>query len=259
MAVIGVLQIAINDTESVDERISRVLNLVREQKGKCDFVVLPELWHVGAFNMELGAKEAQSRDGELVTKLRDLAKETGLGIHGGSFMESHDKGLSNTALLISPDGDVAAFYQKIHLFGFDEGEAATLSGGDSLALVQGTPFGDIGLATCYDVRFPELFRALTSRGAETLIISSGWPASRIAQWDILIPARAVENQAWVIACNEVGTHAGITLGGHSMIVSPSGEIVAQAGDGEEIIYADIDVNIARSLRKSFPVLRDRKL
>lgn len=259
MAVIGVLQIAINDTESVEERTARVFELIRAQKGKCEFVVLPELWHVGAFNMELGTQEAQSREGELVQSLQKLAKETGLGIHGGSFMESHDDGQSNTAVLISPDGDIASFYRKIHLFGFDEGEAAELTAGDSLALVQGTPFGNIGLATCYDVRFPELFRALTSRGAETLIISSGWPAARITQWDILIPARAVENQAWVIACNEVGVHAGITLGGHSMIVAPSGEIVARAGDGEEVIYADIDVNIARSLRKSFPVLRDRKL
>lgn len=259
MATIGVLQIAINDTESVDSRVSRVLDLIRAQKGKCDFVVLPELWHVGAFNTELGEQEAQSREGELVAQLTALAKETGLGIHGGSFVESHEDGLSNTALLISPDGDIAAFYRKIHLFGFDEGEAAAMSAGDSLALVQGTPFGNIGLATCYDVRFPELFRALTSRGAETLIISSGWPTARIAQWDILIPARAVENQAWVVACNEVGTHAGVTLGGHSMIVDPSGVIVAQAGDGEEVIYADIDVNIARGLRKSFPVLRDRKL
>ena len=259
MATIGVLQIAVNGTESVDARIARVLDLISAQKGKCDFVVLPELWHVGAFDTELGKREAQARDGELVGQLSALAKETGLGIHGGSFVESHSEGLSNTSLLVSPDGDIAAFYRKIHLFGFDEGEAAQMFAGDSLALVQGTPLGNIGLATCYDVRFPELFRALTSRGAETLIISSGWPAARIDQWDILIPARAVENQAWVVACNEVGTHAGVTLGGHSMVVDPSGKIVASASDQEEVIYADIDVNVARALRKSFPVLRDRKL
>lgn len=259
MATVGVLQIAINDTESVDDRVSRVIEMIRAQKGKCDFVILPELWHVGAFNVELGAQEAQSREGELVTRLVNVARETGLGIHGGSFIEIHESGLSNTSVVLSPDGEIASFYRKIHLFGFDEGEAASMCAGDSLAIVQGTPFGNIGIATCYDLRFPELFRALTSRGAETLMISSGWPTARIAQWDILVPARAVENQAWVIACNEVGTHAGVELGGHSMVVDPSGTIVAQAGSGEEIIYANIDVNEARMVRKNFPVLRDRKL
>ena len=260
MTKVALLQVDVSDTEPVDVRIKRVLELVREQKGKADLVVLPELWHVGAFNDPALRDNAQPRDGEIVQALQQAAKDIGAWIHGGSFVEKleGDK-LSNTALIIRPDGTVATFYQKIHLFGFDQGEAAMLTRGNDIVLLDDSPVGKAGLATCYDLRFPELFRAQCAQGAQSFVLCSGWPTPRINHWRILIQARAIENQAWFIACNEVGVNGKYILGGHSMIVDPKGEIIAEAGGEEEVIYADIDIDLADQWRKDFPILRDRVL
>ena len=260
MTRVALLQVDVSDDESVEARVKRVLQMVREQVGKCDLVVLPELWNVGAFNNEALRPYAQPRDGELVTSLQNLARETGRWIHGGSFVELHDGDkLSNTSLLIRPDGTVATFYSKIHLFGFDTGEAIMLARGNDIIVEDETPVGKAGIATCYDLRFPELFRAQCAQGAQSFVLCSGWPIPRINHWRVLIQARAIENQAWFIACNEVGKNGDYTLGGHSMVVNPKGEIIVEAGTEEEIIYADVDVNLADEWRKDFPILRDRVL
>lgn len=260
MTRVALIQVDVSDSESPEVRVKRVLDLVRDQKGKCDFVVLPELWNVGAFNNEALRPYAEPRDGALVTAMCDVARETGLWLHGGSFVELHngDK-LSNTSLLIRPDGTVATFYRKIHLFGFDTGEAIMLDRGNDIIVEDATPVGRAGIATCYDLRFPELFRAQCADGAQSFVLCSGWPIPRINHWRVLIQARAIENQAWFIACNEVGQNGDYTLGGHSMIVNPKGDIVVEAGTDEEIIYADIDVDLADQWRKDFPILRDRVL
>lgn len=260
MTKVALLQVDVSDTEPVDVRTKRVLDMVRQQKGKADLVVLPELWQVGAFNDAALRENAVPRDGEVVRALQEVAKEIGAWIHGGSFVELHDgEKLSNTALIIRPDGTIATFYRKIHLFGFDEGEAALLTRGNDIVLLDETPIGKAGLATCYDLRFPELFRAQCTQGVQAFVMCSGWPTPRLNHWRILIQARAIENQAWFIACNEVGINGKYVLGGHSMIVDPKGEIVAEAGSEEEVIYADIDIDLTDQWRKDFPILRDRVL
>lgn len=260
MTRIALLQVDVSDTEPVDVRTKRVLDLVRAQKGKANLVVLPELWHVGAFNDPALRENAQTRDGEIVQALQQAAQEIGAWIHGGSFVEVHDGDqLSNTALVIRPDGTVAQFYRKIHLFGFDQGEAAMLTRGNDIVLLTDSPVGKAGMATCYDLRFPELFREQCAQGAQSFVLCSGWPTPRINHWRILIQARAIENQAWFIACNEVGVNGKYILGGHSMIVDPKGEIIAEAGGEEEVIYADVDVDVADQWRNDFPILRDRVL
>jgi len=259
MTRVALLQIDVSDSEQPRERITRVLDLVRAQAGKCEIAILPELWSIGAFNSAALHDNAELRDGSLVSDLQSVAREAGIWLHGGSFVEKHDEGISNTAVVIRPDGTVAAMYRKIHLFGFDEGEAIMVERGKEIVTVTDTPLGTAGIATCYDLRFPELFRAQAAQNADALVISSGWPTPRINHWRILLQARAIENQAWVIACNEVGTNGAVILGGHSMIVNPLGEIVCEAGGSEEILYADIDVSIAQTWRKDFPVQRDRVL
>ena len=260
MTRVALIQVDVSDSESPEVRVKRVLQLVRDQQGKCDFVVLPELWNVGAFNNDALRPYAEPRDGELVSALCDVAKETGLWLHGGSFVELHDGDkLSNTSLLIRPDGTVATFYRKIHLFGFDTGEAVMLARGNDIIVENETPVGRAGIATCYDLRFPELFRSQCANGAQTFVLCSGWPIPRINHWRVLIQARAIENQAWFIACNEVGQNGDYTLGGHSMVVSPKGDIIVEAGTEEEIIYADIDVDLVDQWRQDFPILRDRVL
>jgi predicted amidohydrolase len=258
MARVALLQIDVSDSESQVDREARVLKLVSEQKDKCDLAVLPELWNIGAFNYRDLESSPQPRDGELVKALQQAAKAGGFWLHGGSFVEAHpDGGMSNTAVLINSEGEVVTFYRKIHLYGFDHGEAVLLERGIEIVTVPNTPIGNVGLAICYDLRFPELFRGMGDQGVETILISSGWPTPRINHWRVLNQARAIENQAWVIACNEVGPNGKVMLGGHSMVISPRGEIVAEAGTEEEVLYADIDLTQVESFRTEHPFQLDR--
>jgi predicted amidohydrolase len=256
---VALVQLDVSSDEPVAHRITRTLGLIDEVAQDSDMVVLPELWHVGAFDINAAREHAQPIDGPLVTALGTLAKERGVWLHGGSFAELADDGQHyNTSVLFAPDGALAASYRKIHLFGFDGGETELMSGGDELFVVE-TPLGPTGLATCYDLRFPELFRALVEGGATALLISSGWPSPRIEHWDVLTRARAIEDQAWVIACNEVGAQPGITLGGHSVVVDPKGAVVGQAGSDAEVLVVDVDPDAASQWRRDFPALEDIRI
>ena len=255
---VALLQVDVSDSETPEARIPRVLDLVNQQKGKCELIVLPELWNIGAFNSDALETYAQARDGELVKALQACAKSGSFWLHGGSFVERlPDGGMANTAVLINPAGEIVKFYRKIHLYGFDHGEAILLNRGNEIVTTKETPVGHVGLAICYDLRFPELFRGMSDEGIETILITSGWPTPRINHWRVLIQARAIENQAWVIACNEVGLNGDIMLGGHSMVVNPRGEIVAEAGTSEEVIYAEIDLSQVSQFRNEHPFQKDR--
>ena len=262
---IAILQVAVDDAEPMADRVERVAALVRDQAG-ADLVVLPELWAHGAFAADSWTQTAEPLDGLTVKALRAAAAELGAPVHMGSVLERVDHGpaagrLYNTALLLGSDGEVRATYRKIHLFGFDTGEAARLSAGTDLVVDPGltAPAGGVGLATCYDLRFPEMFRALVDRGAELALVASSWPVRRAAHWRLLVQARAVEDQLLVVACNAVGTHAGVTLAGHSMVVDPWGEILAEAGAAEEVLTVEVDPGTVATTRQRFPVLRDRRL
>lgn len=259
MTSVALLQVSTDHGESVDDRIMRVTELTRDWATKAEFLVLPELWHVGAFSSDLFEKYALPTKNELVDSFCQIAKENNCWIHFGSFVEQHEKGISNTAVTISNTGEIVSQYRKIHLFGFDQGEAIMLSRGDKPAVISNTPLGITGVSTCYDLRFPELFRAQVDQGAQTLLIASGWPTPRIEHWHVLNIARAIENQAWVIACNQVGNNGEYVLGGHSMVVNPKGEIVGELGLGEDVLVAQIDLDLVNSWRDSFPVLKDRVL
>ena len=256
---VGLLQLRIDETEPVDVRVDRTLGWAREAATGVDVLVLPELWHVGAFDVDGAREYAQPLDGELVNELAAVARDSATWLHGGSFAEVTADGTHyNTSVIIDPLGNLAAVYRKIHLFGFTGGETVLMSAGSDLVTVD-TPLGTTGIATCYDLRFPEIFRALVDRGATALVLASGWPATRIGHWTALARARAIENQAIVIACNEVGFHAGTTLGGRSVVVDAMGEVLAEGGDDEELITAVVDLEATARWREQFPVLRDRVL
>ena len=256
---IALVQLDCSTDEPVADRVTRTLALVDAAARDADMVVLPELWHVGAFDVDAARQHAQPIDGPLVSALSGLAAERGVWLHGGSFAEKADDGSHyNTSVLFGPDGDLAAAYRKVHLFGFDGGETVLMSGGDELFVVE-TPLGPTGLATCYDLRFPELYRALVDGGATAFLMCSGWPTPRIGHWDVLTRARAIENQAWLIACNEVGRQPGVVLGGHSTVVNPMGDVVALAGEEPEVLYVDIDPGEAQRWRAQFPVLDDIRI
>ncbi len=252
------IQIDVNPYESVETRRERVAGLVREQAG-ADLVVLPELWPVGAFAYELFEEYAEAVDGPTMTAMAAAAAAASVWLHAGSIVERGADGtLYNTSVVLGPDGVRRSVYRKIHRFGFDKGEAAMMGAGDAIATVA-LPTATAGLATCYDLRFPELFRQLTDAGSELLIVPAGWPARRREHWTLLSRARAVENQAYVLACCSAGTHAGVEQAGHSQIVDPWGEVLAEAGEGEEVLTAELDPARVAQVRAAFPVLRDRVL
>lgn len=251
---VAVLQIDCSTSESVPERVERVLDLIDQHASDCDFMLLPELWNVGAFELDASREHAQPINGTLSTALAQKAREHGIWLHGGSFCEKTASALHNTSVLFNPRGELAADYRKVHVFTY-AGEQDTMTPGTNYVLVE-TPLGLTGLATCYDVRFPEMFRAMRLAGAQAFVIPSGWPVPRIGQWDALLPARAVENQAWIIACNQIGVQGRNEMGGHSMIIDPLGNILAHGGESATVINAVIDVQIERDWRLEFPAIDD---
>ncbi|MDN3294152.1 carbon-nitrogen family hydrolase [Streptomyces ficellus] len=254
----SLIQIAVDGDEPVDARRARAASLVAEQRD-ADLVVLPELWPVGAFAYESFAPEAEELSGPTHAAMSKAAADAGVWLHAGSIVERAPDGrLYNTSLVFSPSGDLAATYRKIHRFGFDKGEAVLMAAGDDLVTVP-VPGLPLGLATCYDLRFPELFRGLVDAGALAFAIPAGWPARRGAHWTLLARARAVENQAYVLACGTAGTHAGIAQAGHSLVVDPWGEVLAEAGEAEEVLTVDLDPARVTTTRDQFPALKDRVL
>ncbi|MGP4084125.1 carbon-nitrogen family hydrolase [Streptomyces sp. KR55] len=263
----SLIQITVDEGESVDSRRRRAASLVREQAG-ADLVVLPELWTTGAFAYEEFAREAEPLEGPTHEAMAKAASDAGVWLHAGSIPErgeidgvpaAGEGPLYNTSLVFSPSGDLVAAYRKIHRFGFDKGEAVLMGAGDELVTVRMPGVTTLGLATCYDLRFPELFRGLVDAGAETFVIPAGWPERRRSHWTLLAQARAVENQAFVLACGTAGTHAGVPQAGHSIVVDPWGTVLAEAGRGEEVLTVELDHGKVAQTREQFPALKDRVL
>ncbi|WP_369196982.1 carbon-nitrogen family hydrolase [Streptomyces djakartensis] len=254
----SVIQIAVDEGESVESRRRRAAAMVREQAGS-DLVVLPELWTTGAFAYDAFATEAEPLEGPTHEAMAKAASDAGVWLHAGSIPERDPEGpLYNTSLVFSPSGELAAAYRKIHRFGFDKGEAVLMGAGSELVTVR-LPATTLGLSTCYDLRFPELFRGLVDAGAETLVVAAGWPERRRSHWTLLAQARAVENQSFVVACATAGTHAGVPQAGHSIVVDPWGEVLAEAGAGEEVLTVEFDPGKVAATREQFPALKDRLL
>jgi predicted amidohydrolase len=276
---VALVQVEADGLEAVDARIDRVLTMLDDVAeggsadldvcaadeldlgARPDLIVLPELWTVGAFDTATMLAHGEAvPGGATVQRVAETAKRHRVWIHAGAYPElAPDGWRANTSVLIAPDGSIAATYRKIHLFGFDEGEAVLLQAGQD-QVVTPTPLGNTGLVTCYDLRFPELFRSLTQSGAESFIVPAGWPARRIDHWRVLLRARAIENQAWVLGVNGVGEHAGVLLGGRSAVIDPWGEVVVEAlPDRECLVVAELPRGVVDATRAAFPVLRDRRL
>ena len=258
------MQIAVDDSEPADDRWNRVVKLVEaERSGGAEIVILPELWVPGGFDYQSWSSHAEPISAsQPVAALERVRAQEGaspeMWLHFGSYVESAPDGtLYNTSVFRGPGG-VQAQYRKVHRFGFSEGEATLMGAGDELVTVP-SPWGTLALATCYDLRFPELFRGLLDEGMEHLLICSAWPEKRIEHWRLLLKARAVENQVFVFATNCVGTNGGVTLGGRSAVIDPWGNVVAEAGSDEEILRVDVDPALVGQTRSALPVLNDRRL
>lgn len=228
-------------------------------------VVLPEvcLWR-GPRAEERSI--AEPIPGPSTRRLGDLARQLGIHLLAGSLMEENGAKPFNTSLLFDAGGEIVARYRKLHLFDVDipghvtVRESDTRTGGDRVVSVP-TELGVIGMTVCYDLRFPELYRQLTLAGTEIITIPSAFTfPTGAAHWEVLVRARAIENQVYVIAPDQIGRSAGGVVDfGNSMIVDPWGKPLARAADRETVIFAEIDRDYQERVRRELPCLTHIKL
>jgi len=227
-----------------------VVQAVREGS---DLMLLPELWASG-YDLENAPKYASSLSEGWFSVMRELALEHGIAL-GGSMIEQEGKDYFNTFLLVDQRGEQLGYYRKAHLFDLIE-EKTYFSPGKQLSLIE-TQWGMLGLALCYDLRFPELFRAYALKGAEIILLVAEWPRSRIGHWDVLLQARAIENQCFIAAVNKVGLSKEQQMGGNSLVINPMGEILVKGNAAPGVFLAEIESKETAKARKWMPVLTDR--
>jgi predicted amidohydrolase len=238
-----------------DENVRHALDIL-EGVPDSDLILLPEIWPCGYFSFDRYQAESEPIDGPTVAAFAQKAVELKCHILMGSFVENDRGNIYNTALLLDPEGDPVARYRKIHLFGYQSAERDILTAGRDVVVAK-TPWGLSGFSTCYDLRFPELFRLMADRGAIFFLIPSAWPMARLDAWRLFNRARAHENLAYLVSCNCAGTNAGTQYAGHSMIVDPMGRVVAEGGETEDVVSAEIDPGLVESVRKEFSFLDNR--
>ena len=241
--------------ESKDKALEQASRMIRQCRGS-DLILLPELWNIGFMSFDRYREEAETQDGPTLTLLRTLAKELSCHLHTGSFVERRDDRFYNSSFLLDPQGEILGSYQKIHLFTHRSQEAEILAPGTSIAVIP-TDLGNFGLATCYDLRFPEFFRKMLDQGAHFFLISSAWPYPRLEHWLLFNRTRALENLSYLISSNCVGINRGTHFVGHSLIVDPMGQIIAGSNDEECIVWGEVNQDIVSRARAEFPALRDR--
>ena len=248
------IQLEITD-RSKDENLKYALDTL-DGVSDSELILLPEIWPSGYFSFDRYQAESEPVDGPTVEIFRNKARERTCHILMGSFVENDGGQIYNTTLLLDPQGNILARYRKIHLFGYQSDERKILSSGRDVVVVDAA-WGPSGFSTCYDLRFPELFRLMVDKGATFFLIPSAWPMARLAAWRLFNRARAHENLAYLISCNCAGINAGIQYAGHSMIVDPLGQVVAEGGETEEIVTAEIDPGLVDSVRAEFSFLDNR--
>lgn len=229
-------------------------------------IVLPEKWTAIGSDAQLRAA-AETLDGPAISWAREAARELGVDLVAGSIAERLPglQKLANTSVHVDPQGELKAVYRKVHMFDVEIGgrsyhESELEEPGEEIVLSETADGVELGLSICYDLRFPELFRVLTVRGARLIALPSAFtlPTTR-DHWEVLVRARAIENQAFLIAANQVGSHpGGFHSGGRSMIVDPWGLVLAQAADREGHVVADLDLESQRETREQVPALANRR-
>jgi omega-amidase len=224
-------------------------------EGGADLLLLPELWASG-YDLSRASRYAASLGEPPFRDMASLARKHHLWV-AGSLLEANPSGPPyNTLAVFDPDGDLAGSYRKVHLFPPME-ETIYLAPGDR-AVVLDLPWGATGLATCYDLRFPELWRRMREGEARLVLTPAEWPERRVGHWRILLQARAIENQCVVAGCNRAGQDRDGTFGGHSGVIDPWGQIVAEAGAEPTLLLAPVDLAEVDRTRTLFPFFDDRQ-
>ena len=262
---VGAVQL--NSTDDTDRNLATADRLVREAAGLgAEVVVLPEKWSVLGTPEHMTAA-AEPLDGRFISWARGAARELGIDLVAGSIVErvqGREK-TANTSVHVGPDGEVRAVYRKMHMFDVEVdgdvyAESATEDPGDEVVLSELADGARLGMTVCYDIRFPELYRLLAVRGAEVVTVPAAFTlATTRDHWEVLLRARAIENQCFVVAPNQIGAHPpGPRCGGRSMIIDPWGLVLAQAPDLETAIVADLDFDVLQRVRRRIPALTHRR-
>jgi deaminated glutathione amidase len=251
----------------VDDNLATARRLLAEAAGKgAKLVTLPEYWPImGMSDSDKVGHAEQPGQGPIQEFMAAQAREHGFWLIGGTLpLVSGEAGrVLNTTLVYDPEGKPVSRYDKIHLFGFTRGEesydeARTIVPGEAVGSFE-APFGKVGLSVCYDLRFPELYRAM---GELALIVvpAAFTHTTGMAHWEVLLRARAIENQCYVLASAQGGTHRnGRRTFGHSMLIGPWGEVRGQLPEGEGVVVGEIDTGFLAEVRQSLPALKHRKL
>jgi len=253
----------------LDSRVDEGENLAQVQKYLSEaaaegirLAVLPETADYIGKELKEHAKEVPGGISEFFS---GEAKKYGIYLHGGSITMKNPGGNPyNTSLFYLPDGSLLGKYSKLHMFdvdiadGLSQRESRNVCPGDEIVLMQ-TRLAVFGLAICYDLRFPELFRVMADQGAEVLILPANFTnTTGAAHWETLLRARAIENTCYVIACGQCGEKEAFTAYGHSMVISPWGEVLADAGTSPGYVVAEIDLDYLADVRKRIPSLRNSR-
>ena len=227
---------------------------------KSDLVCLPEMWTTG-FDWAYNERAAAGQEAT-IERVADMARRHKVWLNGSMLAADESGRPANTSILFAPDGRKAGIYRKTHLFSLLH-EEKHMAAGNTLCLAE-TPWGPVGLSVCYDIRFPELFRTYALQGAMIVLSPMAFPRPRIEHWKVLVRARAIENQLFMVGTNRVGSETigddgTVTYFGDSVIVDPWGETVVEAGEtNEELLTAVLDLDKVGEIRAKMSVLKDRR-
>jgi omega-amidase len=219
-----------------------------------EVVVFPEMWTTGFEWPKLRQLSTQSE--AVVAEVAALARKHQVWLNGSLLAVDETGQPANTSIFFDPTGQVAGLYRKVHLFGLMD-EDRYLAAGQRLTTVE-TPWGQSGLAICYDLRFPELFRTYALQGVTIVYLPAEWPHPRLAHWQTLLRARAIENQMYMVGVNRVGRDSASEFFGHSAIIDPWGNAVMEGGESELLLTATIETDVVTEVRRKITVFKDRR-
>jgi predicted amidohydrolase len=267
--------VQLNSTEDTTRNLATADTLVRQAASLgAELIVLPEKWNALGTGEQMSAA-AERLDGPSITWAREIARELRIDLVAGSIVERGADEASpggagraksaNTSVHVGPDGEIRAVYRKLHMFdveveGVTYAESSHERPGDEVLVSELSNGRPLGMSICYDIRFPELYRSLVAAGAEVISIPSAFTlATTRDHWEVLVRARAIENQCFVVAPNQIGAHPpGNRSGGRSLIVDPWGLVLASAPDAETAIVADLDFANLEDIRRRLPALAHRR-
>lgn len=242
-----------NPTKNINNAERLIAEAARRRS---HLVVLPELWSTG-YALNEAKQHAHELSKGLFAQLSMLATQNKICITG-SILEKRGLEVANSAPFFAPNGRMMGVYRKLHLFRLMD-EDKYLAPGPALTPLD-LPWGSTGVAICYDLRFPEIFRKyVIDHKARLIIIPAEWPIARIEHWRALLIARAIENQCYIVACNAAEQTGDTVFGGHSMIVDPWGKIVVEAGESAQLITAEIELDLVEEVRAKIPVFEDLRM